>query len=159
MRFHQLEHRFVHSIPSTIEPGVLYVSIEFATAIHLCCCGCGREVVTPFTPTDWKLTFDGVSISLWPSIGNWNFPCRSHYIVKENRIIEAAPWSQTMVEAERERDKRTKAAYFAGQKQDVQPTEQPKERPKTVAKPVDDVAKHPATGGITGLWNWIIGKN
>jgi hypothetical protein len=63
-----------------------------------------------------------------------------------------------MVEAERERDKRTKAAYFADQQQDVQPTEQPKVRPKTVAKPVDDVAKHPAAGGITGLWNWIIGK-
>jgi len=64
-----------------------------------------------------------------------------------------------MVEAERERDKRTKAAYFAGQPQDSQPTEQPMEQQNTVARPVDDLAARSATSGITGLWNWIIGKN
>jgi hypothetical protein len=34
----------------------LYVSIEFATAAHSCACGCGREVVTPPGPTDWRIT-------------------------------------------------------------------------------------------------------
>ncbi|MDH2356437.1 DUF6527 family protein [Bradyrhizobium sp. SSUT112] len=24
--------------------------------MHLCCCGCGREVVTPLTPAQWRLT-------------------------------------------------------------------------------------------------------
>lgn len=151
MRFHQLEHRFVHSIPSTIEPGVLYVSLEFATAIHLCCCGCGREVVTPFTPTDWKMTFDGVSISLWPSIGNWNFPCRSHYIVKANRIVEAAPWSQEMVEAERERDRLAKSTYFATHLKDTQPA--------VPSGPEEPKAARPSSRGITGLWKWMLGKD
>lgn len=149
MRCNQVEHRFVQSIPSTMDHGVLYVSMEFATAIHLCCCGCGREVVTPFTPTDWKLTFDGVSVSLSPSIGNWNFPCRSHYIIKANRIIEAAPWSQNMVDAERERDRRAKATYFAGHQQDTQPTELPEPEGQPVARPT--------SRGITGLWKWILG--
>ena len=59
MRHHVLLHRFVTNIPDSVEPGYLYVSMEYATAAHSCCCGCGEEVVTPFTPTDWKMTFDG----------------------------------------------------------------------------------------------------
>lgn len=55
----KIEHRFVECIPDFIESGVLYISITYATAMHLCVCGCSREVVTPFSPTDWKLLFDG----------------------------------------------------------------------------------------------------
>ncbi|WP_310793974.1 DUF6527 family protein [Paraburkholderia sp. BL23I1N1] len=56
--------------------------MEYGTISHSCCCGCGNEVVTPLTPTDWSLTFDGEHISLWPSVGSWNLPCQSHYVVK-----------------------------------------------------------------------------
>jgi Family of unknown function (DUF6527) len=35
---------------------------------NLCCCGCGEKVVTPLRPTDWKLIFDGKTISLDPSL-------------------------------------------------------------------------------------------
>ena len=66
MRWFHLEHRFVKHVPDSLEPGVLYVSIEYATATHSCCCGCGEEVVTPFSPTDWKMTFDGETVSVWP---------------------------------------------------------------------------------------------
>jgi Family of unknown function (DUF6527) len=59
MRYARLAHEFVDHIPDVLDPGVLYVSMKYATAAHRCCCGCGLEVVTPFTPTDWKLTFDG----------------------------------------------------------------------------------------------------
>ena len=72
MRYTILKHQFVTNMPDRLDPGVLYISIEYATAAHLCCCGCGVEVVTPLTPTDWKMTFDGETISLWPSVGNWN---------------------------------------------------------------------------------------
>ena len=61
------------SFPDELEQGTIYVSIRFATASHLCCCGCGNKVVTPIRPTDWKLIFDGKTISLDPSIGNWSF--------------------------------------------------------------------------------------
>jgi hypothetical protein len=86
--------------------------MEFGSATHLCCCGCGEEVVTPFTPTDWKLTYDGETVSLWPSIGNWNLACRSHYTVSGDRIIEAASWSDDRIAAERFRDKAAKAARY-----------------------------------------------
>lgn len=112
MRHSRLEHRFVKNIPSSLEPGVLYVSMEYGTAIHSCCCGCGEEVVTPFTPTDWQMTFDGETISLSPSIGNWNLVCRSHYVVKRGRVIKAAPWSDKKITAERQRDQTAKAHYY-----------------------------------------------
>jgi hypothetical protein len=78
------KHEFVQFIPEELQEGTVYVSIRFATVSHLCACGCKTKVVTPLKPTDWKLTFDGKTISLHPSIGNWNFPCRSHYWIRNN---------------------------------------------------------------------------
>jgi hypothetical protein len=59
-------HRFVEYIPERPEPGMLYVSVPYATVVHRCGCGCGNKVVTPLSPFDWKLAFDGKSISLYP---------------------------------------------------------------------------------------------
>lgn len=111
IRHIHLEHEFVESFPDCLQPGVIYISMQYATASHLCCCGCGEEVVTPFSPTDWKMTFDGESISLWPSIGNWNLKCRSHYILRENRAFESAPWTREQIEAERRRDRLAKSSH------------------------------------------------
>jgi hypothetical protein len=108
-----LSHRFVEMIPDRLEPAVLYISTTYGTAVHTCCCGCGEEVVTPLTPTDWAITFDGESVSLWPSVGNWNAACRSHYIVRRGRVLTAEPWTEAEVAAERRRDQASKARYFA----------------------------------------------
>src|SRR5436189_6476621 len=99
IRHHRLEHCFVTNIPDKLGPGVLYISMEYATAAHSCCCGCGEEVVTPFTPTDWKITFDGETVSLWPSVGSWSLACRSHYIIERNQALEASRWSESQIEA------------------------------------------------------------
>lgn len=87
-----VQHRFVEFIPDELEDGILYISIKYCTAIHKCVCGCGNEVVTPISPTDWRLTFDGKTISLNPSIGNWNFDCKSHYWITNNKIRFAEKW-------------------------------------------------------------------
>ncbi len=79
MRATSVRHKFVDVVPGQLERETLYVSIPFATAAHLCLCGCGHEVVTPLSPTDWRLIFDGATVSLEPSIGNWSYPCQSHY--------------------------------------------------------------------------------
>lgn len=83
-------------MPVELEDGILYISIPFKTAIHKCCCGCGNKVVTPLAPTEWKLTFDGETVSLNPSIGNWSFPCQSHYWIRRNHI----DWSRKFSKAE-----------------------------------------------------------
>ena len=90
-RRESLSYKFVDNIPEAPTPGILYVSVSFATAIHQCCCGCGNEVVTPLSPTGWSLTFDGKSVSLSPSIGNWGFHCQSHYWIRRNQILWSAP--------------------------------------------------------------------
>ena len=114
MRWHRLEHQFVQHIPDHLEPGILYISMDYATAAHSCCCGCGEEVVTPFTPTDWKMVFDGESVSLRPSIGNWNLRCKSHYVIDRGFVMVAEPWSNAQVAAERQRDKIAKALFYGG---------------------------------------------
>ena len=53
-------HEFIEFIPSELEEGVLYVSVQYATAVHKCACGCNNKVVTPISPVDWQLLFDGV---------------------------------------------------------------------------------------------------
>jgi hypothetical protein len=114
-----LRHKFVEFIPDSIENGTLYISIDYCTAIHKCVCGCGNEVVTPLSPTDWKMIFNGKSVSLYPSIGNWNFKCQSHYWIKENRIEHAGSWSNKNIQNGRARDAETKQEYYENREPEV----------------------------------------
>ena len=98
-----LSHLFVETIPTDLEDHVLYVSIEFRTTMHLCACGCGNSVVLPLRPTAWALTYNGDSISMSPSIGNWTFECKSHYWIRDNKIVWARAWSNEQIEAGRKR--------------------------------------------------------
>ena len=111
-----ITHKFVDFIPEQIEQGVLYISIEYCTAIHKCICGCGNEVVTPISPTDWKLTFDGKTVSLSPSIGNWNFECKSHYFITKNKIRPVSRWNDTEIEEGRNEDLKKKAKFYKKRK-------------------------------------------
>jgi Family of unknown function (DUF6527) len=107
-----IRHQFVANIPAKLEPGVLYVSMEYATAAHLCCCGCGSEVVTPFSPTDWAMIFDGQSLSLRPSVGNWSFRCKSHYWIDNGRVKWAGLMSDEKIAEGRSRDRIQKDKHF-----------------------------------------------
>jgi hypothetical protein len=112
MRLTAIEPRFVEFIPAELEPGTLYVSMAYATTTHLCACGCGNKVVLPLSPAEWQLHFDGESASLTPSIGNWEFPCRSHYWIKANKIRWAARWTDDQVNAGRQHDAEALDAYL-----------------------------------------------
>lgn len=112
MNHDTLRHQFVEFIPEILEEGVIYVSIQYATVSHTCCCGCGKEVVTPLSPTDWKLIFDGKTVSLEPSIGNWGFACQSHYWIKRNQVQWLWAWTKAEIEAGRCQDVVTKQTYY-----------------------------------------------
>ncbi len=112
MRAKHVHHEFVEFIPDEIAPETLYVSIPYATAVHLCLCGCGERVVTPLSPTDWRLIFDGDSVSLHPSIGNWSFDCQSHYWIERNQVVWGDRWSREMIATGRARERRAKDQYY-----------------------------------------------
>lgn len=97
-------HQFVEEIPDVADPGILYISIPFSTMVHLCACGCGREVVTPLSPAGWQLTYDGQTVSLYPSIGNWSLPCRSHYWLEGGRVVGARRWTDAEIDLNRRAD-------------------------------------------------------
>jgi hypothetical protein len=88
----KLDHRFVEYMPERLENGVLYVSTRFRIVSHNCCCGCGHEVVLSLSPKTWKLIFDGETVSLHPSIGNWKLDCKSHYWIRKNTVEWAETW-------------------------------------------------------------------
>ncbi len=104
-----IQHKFVDYIPEMLEEGTLYISIEYCTAVHKCLCGCGNEVVTPLSPTDWELIFDGKTVSLSPSIGNWSFDCKSHYFITRNKIRIAKRWKGWEIEETRENNNNGKS--------------------------------------------------
>lgn len=106
-RLSELRHEFVDRIPAEVGPGTLYVCLPYATAVHLCACGCGSEVVTPLTPAGWILLHDGETVTLHPSIGNENFACRSHYWITRGSIEWVPEWPQRRrFESELQRDAR-----------------------------------------------------
>jgi hypothetical protein len=88
----EFEPLVVSRVPAVLETDKLYLCFECSVVIHLCACGCGEKVVLPIDPDEWKITyFDGESVTLDPSIGNFRFPCRSHYFIRYNKVV----WADT----------------------------------------------------------------
>jgi len=79
----------IEYIPKTLEPGLLYVAEDFGAAVHLCACGCGFKVNTPLSPMGGRLAESAGGATLTPSIGNWQPPYRSHYVIRAGRIVWA----------------------------------------------------------------------
>lgn len=103
-RVTQILTRHVAFIPSELEDGVLYVADQYATAVHRCCCGCGNRAVTPLKPGAWTLTEHNGKPSLRPSVGNWSFPCKSHYWIRGGNIDWSFQFSDAEIADNRQRD-------------------------------------------------------
>jgi hypothetical protein len=125
MKTQSIRPKFVTSFPSSMEDGVLYISEEYETAGHRCCCGCGGKVMTPLSPVKWRLTkSSNGAVSLYPSIGNWKFTCQSHYWIRDNRVIPAGMLSKQRIEAVNARDKRDSQQYIDQTNQATKKAEQ-----------------------------------
>ena len=105
-RITRLRPKFVEFIPEPLDQDIFYVSRRYSTASHLCCCGCGREVVTPLNAAKWHLSEDAGAVSLTPSVGNWSFHCKSHYWIDGNSVRWAAAMSPQRIAAVQARDRR-----------------------------------------------------
>ena len=113
MKVKSLDPVWVEFIPDQIDEGKIYISEKYGTAIHKCCCGCGEEVVTPLSPADWRIIKTGQGITLHPSIGNWSYPCRSHYFIRNNRVVWAAQMTPAQIKRNQQADTLLKERYIA----------------------------------------------
>jgi hypothetical protein len=127
----------VDAVPAQREEGTLYISIKYRTAIHSCYCGCGSKVATPLRPTGWQLIYDGDTVTLHPSIGNWGFPCRSHYWIRNGRALPAGDMTEAQIEKGRRRDRAAEDAYYG-----------------TTAKPQQPVVNE-LPKRRRGFWQWL----
>ena len=107
-----MQHKFVDFIPNIIEDDILYISLNYGTVIHNCACGCGNEVNTPLSPTSWKMIYNGETITLKPSIGNWSYDCKSHYWITNNEIEWSVKWDDDMIREVRNNEDLEREEYY-----------------------------------------------
>lgn len=106
----QLEH--VEYMPKELKPWTLYVSKRFNVAAHLCPCGCSSKVVTPIGPCEWSYSEKNGKPTLYPSIGNWQIPCKSHYWITNGEIKWADQWTEQQIKAGYERERQQREEYY-----------------------------------------------
>lgn len=89
-----------------LEPGVVYISLKYGCTKHLCCCGeCGWETHmsirsfegdenTPQRQEDdtlwsngWSCSVKDGKVTFGPSVGNFQFPCKSHYWIQDGKVV------------------------------------------------------------------------
>lgn len=149
MKIKTLVPEYVKHVPESLSEGVLYISEEFETAGHLCCCGCGEEVFTPLNKAQWTLSKNRQkdTVSLYPSIGNWKYACRSHYWIENNVVIDAGAMSQKTIDTVIKRDQRDRHALV-------------KENNQKTAQATDPVNGTPAKrpGILSRFLRWLLGS-
>jgi hypothetical protein len=102
----------VHYMPKQLAPGILYVSEEFGAAAHLCACGCGSKIRTPLGPTEWALEETETGPTLYPSVGNHQRACRSHYWIRRGEIEWSDKWTTEEIEAGRHAEEQRRRGYY-----------------------------------------------
>lgn len=95
----ELKLLHVYYMPNDLKPGILYVSLEFKIAGHLCPCGCGNKIMTPIGANGWRFVESDKKPTLTPSLGNWQLPCRSHYWITDGIIEWSYQWTDEEISA------------------------------------------------------------
>ncbi len=108
----KIELNHVRYMPEELKSGILYVSNEFDIAIHICPCGCGSKIKTPLGTTEWILEETEYGPTLYPSIGNWQLPCQSHYWIKQGEVRWAKIWSPEQIIIGRRLEEKRRQAYY-----------------------------------------------
>lgn len=112
-----LRPEFVEFLPKELAEGILYISLKYNAVGHKCPCGCGNLVFTPLSPVDWQLFYDGMGVTLQPSIGNWSYKCKSHYWIIKNEVHFAQKWSDWKIEKVRKKDAKDIERFFKNRRQ------------------------------------------
>ena len=76
----------VHYLPniSEMKEKIIYISDEYGISGHRCICGCGELTIMPIGKNEWNYQVDeSERLSMQPSVGNYQLPCKSHYIIQK----------------------------------------------------------------------------
>lgn len=112
MRIERITLEVVEFMPTQLEPGVLYLSQKYRTAAHLCACGCGEKIRTQLGDLGWRFTKGHSGPTLYPSIGNWQKPCRAHYYIRNGRVVWQPRWTDTEIVEGRLVEQMRRDAHF-----------------------------------------------
>lgn len=152
MRLDRITPEVVELAPRELDPGKLYISPKYRSAIHLCCCGCGEKVVTPLSAAEWRLTLSDDRATLHPSIGNWSMACRSHYWIRGNKVIWGPRLSDRQIKTVFERDQQDLKALhrIVNSRQAASTSSQP-----SPELPSEKVTSGGWVSWLRGLWAWL----
>lgn len=95
-----------------MDSGFLYVSKRYGIAGHLCPCGCGNKIITPLSETEWCLKVKKGKPTLYPSIGNWQLPCKSHYWIINGEILWSVQWTEEQIIAGWDAEEQGREFYY-----------------------------------------------
>lgn len=87
----------VDRIPSELADEVIYVSEEYEIAALKCACGCGHSVTLLLGDGHQVVDRDGAA-DVSPSIGVWDAPCRSHFLIKNGKVVWANQMSEQVIQ-------------------------------------------------------------
>lgn len=78
-------YQLVDRIPNEMHEGVVYHTEEFELAGLLCACGCGHRI-TLLVPDSHEVRSEGGYATILPSIGVFDAPCKSHYVISAGEV-------------------------------------------------------------------------
>ncbi len=109
----QFKLYYVTNLPISLDEGLLYVSRKYGISGHLCPCGCGNKIITPLGKTEWKLKVIKGKPSLYPSIGNWQLRCKSHYWILKGKVVWSYMWTDEQIKAGQETENCRRVEYYS----------------------------------------------
>ena len=98
---------FVEYIPANgddLISGNVYISMKHGMVVYRCPCGCEGLSEFMLDPIRYRMEYDGINVSFYPSIGISYLKCRSHYWIRDNQIQWCAPMEDWEIDKARRRE-------------------------------------------------------
>ena len=98
---------FVEYIPANgddLISGNVYISMKHGMVVYRCPCGCEGLSEFMLDPIRYRMEYDGINVSFYPSIGISYLKCRSHYWIRDNQIQWCVPMEDWEIDKARRRE-------------------------------------------------------
>lgn len=86
----------VERLPEVLDENVVYLSEEYGLAALKCACGCGHRVTLLVGDGHTVKEIGGLA-DISPSVGVWDAACRSHFWIRNGKVIWATEFSEAEI--------------------------------------------------------------